>query len=98
MNVHEGSIRARERAREGLHLYPDFSAGRTREAQTVSTIRIMLVEDDLDYRYLIEQALRREADLEPCTRLRRRKKRGASRAHGTTGYCLDGSALARSPG
>lgn len=56
-----------QRAREGLHLYPDFSAGRTREAQTVSTIRIMLVEDDLDYRYLIEQALRREADFELCT-------------------------------
>ena len=28
----------------------------------MSTIRIMLVEDDLDYRYLIEQALRREAE------------------------------------
>lgn len=56
-----------QRAREGLRLYPDFSAGRTREAQTVSTIRIMLVEDDLDYRYLIEQALRREADFELCT-------------------------------
>lgn len=66
MNVHEGSIRVSS-AREGLHLYPDFSAGRTREAQTVSTIRIMLVEDDLDYRYLIEQALRREADFELCT-------------------------------
>lgn len=56
-----------QRAWKGLHLYPDFSAGRTREAQTVSTIRIMLVEDDLDYRYLIEQALRREADFELCT-------------------------------
>ena len=33
----------------------------------MSTIRIMLVEDDLDYRYLIEQALRREADFELCT-------------------------------
>lgn len=31
------------------------------------SIRIMLVEDDLDYRYLIEQALRREADFELCT-------------------------------
>ena len=33
----------------------------------MSTIRIMLIEDDLDYRYLIEQALRREADFELCT-------------------------------
>ena len=33
----------------------------------MSTIRIMLVEDDLDYRYLIEQALRREADFKLCT-------------------------------
>ncbi len=33
----------------------------------MNTIRIMLVEDDLDYRYLIEQALRREADFELCT-------------------------------
>ena len=62
-----GQYPRQQRAREGLHLYPDFSAGRTREAQTVSTIRIMLVEDDLDYRYLIEQALRREADFELCT-------------------------------
>ena len=30
------------------------------------TIRIMFVEDDLDYRYLIEQALKKEADFELC--------------------------------
>lgn len=33
----------------------------------MSKIRILLVEDDLDYRYLIEQALLREADFELCT-------------------------------
>lgn len=33
----------------------------------MNPIRIMFVEDDLDYRYLIEQALRREKDFELCT-------------------------------
>ena len=32
----------------------------------MKSIRIMFVEDDLDYRYLIEQALKKEADFELC--------------------------------
>ena len=32
----------------------------------MNKIRILCVEDDLDYRYLLEQALRREADFELC--------------------------------
>ena len=59
MNVHEGSIRVSRRAGKGCTFTLIFPLAAQREAQTVSTIRIMLVEDDLDYRYLIEQALRR---------------------------------------
>ena len=50
----------------------------------------MLVEDDLDYRYLIEQGAPPRGG-SSFARAAQAEKARCKPAHGTTGYCIDGS-------
>lgn len=52
--------------------------------------RILFVEDDLDYRYLIERELEKEKDFELLRSLFGRRNRRSGRAAPPAGYRSDG--------
>lgn len=58
--------------------------------------RILFVEDDLDYRYLIERELEKEKDFELCAACSDGENRRSSRAAPPAGYRSDGISMGNS--